>query len=305
MAKFCLRQADRWRASNQMRSSRFQPKVFAVFAWVFLTHGPMDQWINMVCILEILVPQGSSAKVWQLQSAFVTRCDKCWLKLRQIIKSMCCSDFPQHAGLQWYVDFSYQFSRNWVVCEIRILSRHHVLTRHPIFSLMRARMKFGRPAQLPAMPGSPTALIGKERCCRNSTAPPFAACRSNPVSISKTERRRWKNLSSLSTPGLMLTQRSLWRTSSAKSNTSLEPLKSFVLATALYVSAPVKGYTDEKKYQLPNVQAGAGQIAHDECHDPSSVSMTYHDLTFIILVRKPVRNPLGFALKQSHALKQI
>lgn len=27
------------------------------------TTGPMDQWINMVCILEILVPQGSSAKV--------------------------------------------------------------------------------------------------------------------------------------------------------------------------------------------------------------------------------------------------
>lgn len=31
---------------------------------------------------------------------------------------------------------------------------------------------------------------------------------------------------------------------------SLEPLKSFVLATALYVSAPVKGYTDEKKISV-------------------------------------------------------
>jgi hypothetical protein len=26
----------------------------------------MDQWIKMVCILEILAPQGSSAKVWQM-----------------------------------------------------------------------------------------------------------------------------------------------------------------------------------------------------------------------------------------------
>ena len=29
VAKFCLRQADRWRASNQMRSSRFQKTIRA------------------------------------------------------------------------------------------------------------------------------------------------------------------------------------------------------------------------------------------------------------------------------------
>ena len=56
----------RWanmRAILLQKRKQNKPKVFA---WVFLTHGPMDQWIKMVCILEILAPQRSSAKVWQM-----------------------------------------------------------------------------------------------------------------------------------------------------------------------------------------------------------------------------------------------